>query len=272
MMNMIRADLYLITRNKALYITFAVIVAYIILLLFVIAPGVPEYYDAGLLGHTNINGVNIPHMGSNISGLDSIRLLYMTILQMNFIIMVLVVLAAAPIFTNGTVKNDLAWGISRVKLYISKLVISLGLCVVMVLFYMTTGFLMATIANGFGGPAPDGLWLTIIQTLSTQLLMFFASTSIGVFLVFVTKRESLVIGLFIGGTIIPSLLFTILTGLDISLPNWFLYTDIGINISRLGTLELLDAQSIITILSIATIYILATTIGGIAIFKRGSVK
>ena len=186
--------------------------------------------------------------------------------------MVLVLLAVAPMFSNGTIKNDLAWGVSRAKLYISKLVVSLGLCIAMVVFYMGSGFLIATIANGFGGPVPEGLWTTMFQTLGAQLWMFFALTAILVFLIFITKREGVVIITFIAGAMAPQMLFFILSEVGVTIPQWLLYFDIGSSINRLGYLELLETRSIFIILAAGLIYMLGTTIGGIAVFKKGSVK
>ena len=266
MMNMIRADLYFLTRGKGIYITLGIVLVLNLLILFVLAPTMEP--DSNI----NINGVAIPYMGSVIDGVTSIPLLYMTISQVNIFLMVFVLLAVAPIFVNGTVKNELAWGMSRTKLYLSKLAVSFGLCVIMIVFYMISGFLLATIRNGFGGPAPAGLWLTMFQTLGAQLWMLFALTSILVFLVFLTKREGIVIVAFIFGAIVPQLLLFSLDNLGISIPNWLLYYDVVSGINRLGFLELLDTRSIIMILGAGSIYLLVTTIGGILWFRKGSIK
>ena len=264
MMNMIRADLYFLTRGKGIYITFGIILAINALLIFLLGP------DAD--GNTMINGVPIPYMGETIDGVTSLSLLYMTTNMTSILLMVLVLLAVSPMFINGTVKNDLAWGVSRINLYLSKLVVSLGLCVAMLAFYMVAGFLMATLVNGFGGPAPEGLWLTMFQSLGTQLWMFFALTAILVFLVFVTKREGVVIVAFIFGAMIPQILFLILNDIGVRIPNWLLYIDVGSSINRLAVLELLETRSILIILTTGAVYFLATTIGGIAWFRKGSVK
>ena len=264
MMNMIRADLYFLMRGKGIYITFGIILALNALVIFLLGP------DAD--GNTVINGVPIPYMGGTIDGVTSLSLLHMTIAQINILLMVLVLLAVSPMFHNGTVKNDLAWGISRIKLYLSKLVVSLGLCVAMVAFYMIAGFLMATIVNGFGGPVPKGLWPTLFQSLGAQLWMLFALTAVLVFLVFVTKREGVVIVAFIFGAMVPQFLFLVLNDLGIRFPNWLLYFDIGSSLNRLAVLELLETRSVLIILTAGAVYFLATTIGGIIWFKRGSVK
>ena len=266
MMNMIRADLYYLTRGKGIYITMAIVIALAALLVLILAPAVP--YG----GNVMINNAAIPYIGTVIDGVTSIPLLYMTISQTNILLMVFVLLTVAPLFSNGTVKNDLAWGISRTKLYFSKLMVSLIVCVMMVVVYMVSGFMFATIRNGFGGPTPSGLWLTMLQTLGAQLWMFFALTSMLVFLVFVTKREGVVIVAFIFGSIIPQMLFFISNELGLTIPDWLLYYDVISGINRLGVLEMLETRSIIIILVTGLIYFLATTIGGIAWFRKGSVK
>jgi len=266
MMNMIRADLYFLTRGKGIYITSAIIIALNILMIFILVPTLTPDTSA------MINGVQIPYMGGTVDGLTSISLLYMTTSQINILLMVFVLLAVGPMFHNGTVKNDLAWGISRTKLYVSKLVVSLILCTMMVGLYVISGFLIATIANGFGGPVPEGLWLTMFQTLGAQLWMFFALAAILVFLVFVTKREGVVIVAFIFGAVVSQLLIFTMDNLGLTIPNWILYYDIISGINMLGVMEMLEVRSIITILVAGTIYFLATTIGGIVWFRKGSVK
>ena len=266
MMNMIRADLYYLTRGKGIYITSAIIVALNILMIFILAPTLTP--DSSAI----INGVQIPYMGRTIDGITSIPLLYMTTSQTNILLMVFVLLAVSPMFHNGTVKNDLAWGVSRTKLYASKLAVSLILCSMMVGLYVMSGFLLATIANGFGGPVPEGLFLTAFQSLGAQLWMFFALTAILVFLIFVTKREGVVIVAFIFGGIVPQMLLFLMNEIGVRIPTWLFYFDIGSGINRLGVLELLETRSIILILTAGAVYFLATTIGGIVWFRRGSVK
>jgi len=266
MMNMIRADLYFLTRGKGIYITSAIVIALNILMIFILVPTVS--YG----GSAMINGVQIPYIGRVVDGVTSIPLLTMTMSQTNLLLMVFVLLAVFPMFSNGTVKNDLAWGVSRAKLYLSKLMVSLLLCVMLVALYVISGFLLATIANGFGGPVPAGLWLTMFQTLGAQLWMFFALTAILVFLVFVTKREGVVIVAFIFGAVVPQILMLMIDSLGVRIPEWLFYYDIISGINRLGVMELLEPRSIVITLGAGAIYFFATTIGGIVWFRKGSVK
>jgi len=261
MMNMIRADIYAILRGKAMYITFGAL-----LLLHVLVIGIQG------VGGINFSGANlfeIPDIG--FDGVRSAALLYTRTDNTIFFMFPLIVLAAAPIFTFGTVKNDIAWGICRTKLYLSKLAVSLGLCVLMMLLYMGAGMLFATTLNGFGGPVPNGYWFNLFQIVGAQLFMLFAVTCLGVFLIFVTKNTTIATSLYIGIFMVPAMIVMMLfdAGIDFM---WILNLDLMMGINRLGFLSQLETGTILTTLGVGAGYIILTTIGGIALFRRAEIK
>ena len=136
MMNIIRADLYAILRGKALYITLGLLLA-IHFLIF------------GLLARveTMTGEIAEPHM---FSGVSSVTVLHSQFNILPFFMLSLLLVVAAPIFDNGTIKNDLAWGINRTKLCFSKLTLAICLCIALVMFYFATGMAVATLLNGIG--------------------------------------------------------------------------------------------------------------------------
>ena len=263
MMNLIRADLYAILRGKAIYITFAVM-----LLLHILVIGTRTAGGVNFGGAESM-ALDIPVF--TFDGLGSVALLYTRMDNLAFYLLPLIIAASAPIFTYGTVKNDLAWGVSRTKLYLSKLSVAIGLCVFMMLFYMVIGVLFATALNGFGGPIPAGYLLSVFQTLGAQLFMMVALTCIGVFLVFTTKRTAIVTGVYIAFYFVPAMVIMLLMESGFNVAR-LLEFDVMLGINRLGFISQLETRSIITILSVGAAYILATTIGGIALFRRAEIK
>ena len=139
-MNLIRADLYAVLRGKAIYITFG-----IMLLLNILVIGTRSVAGVNLEG-LEVMALDIPEF--TFDGLGSFALLYTRMDNNVYFLLPLILAGSAQIFKFGTVKNDLTCGISRTKLYLSKLLISIGLCIFMMLFYMVTGvFLFAFFLN-----------------------------------------------------------------------------------------------------------------------------
>jgi len=142
--------------------------------------------------------------------------------------------------------------------------------VIFLLFYMMTGMLVATVLGGFG-TAAAGYWANLVQVLGAQLLMIIAMVCIGIFFVFTTKRTAAVNGAFIAFILAPAIIISILTFADPWFERLFDF-DMTTNIMRLANLRYLETREIATALGLGSFYILATTIGGIALFKRAEIK
>ena len=263
MINLIRAEVYTILRGKALYITFG---AMFILHILVIA----TQMNIGV-NFASVEGIGLDMPDVGFDGIRSAELLYTNTDNIIFFLLPLIILATGPIFTFGTVKNDISWGISRTKLYLSKLLVSMGLCVLMMVFYMGVGMLLATVLNGFGGQVPDGYWINLFQTVGAQLFMLLATTCLGVFLVFLTKSTLAASGLYMGVVIVPAIVITMLADGGMNVLQ-LLDFDLMIGINRLGFLSQLEARNIYTILGVGALYMLVTTIGGITLFRRAEIK
>ncbi|MCL2499461.1 MAG: ABC transporter permease [Defluviitaleaceae bacterium] len=263
MMNIIRADIYAIIRSKGLYVTFTV------LLLFILMSIGTQTAGAIHFGGVWEEGLELAEL--NFTGINSAQALYTSTDALFFFILALSLIAAIPIFKHGTVKNDLAWGISRTKLYLSKLFVAAVLCVLWFILYIGLGMLLATVLSGFGGPVPEGYWLNLFQTLGAQLVILLALTCVGVFLSFTFKRSGAVNGIFIAFCLVPGLVLMMFMEAGYTLGK-ILEFDMLVAVSRLGYHNQLDAQAIATMLGVGMFYIIASTVGGIALFKRAEIK
>ena len=303
-MDIIRADIYAILRGKAVYITFALVLIFNILL-------VAGRVDVGIaVGNVEAVGEQV------FDGASSAGILASQAENLIFFLLPLILAAAVPIFNHGTVKNDLAWGISRTKLYMSKLALAIGFSVILLLFYMITGMIIVTAITGFGGPVPDGYWLNLLKIFFAQLFMLISLACIGVFLVFTTKRTAIVNAVYIVLMLVPNLIIFILVGSGFNVERLFEITSMagitmlafidelevstiftilgacavyilvssGFNVQRLfeitsmagitmlAFIDELEVSTIFTILGACAVYILVTTIGGILLFRRAEIK
>ena len=265
MMNMIRADIYRITRGRAIYVTLFLL---LVLNVLVIGPGLVSGVNFG--NTWDDMGIIAPMLG--LDGMGSAALLYTRMDNIVFFLLPLVYAVAMPIFDNCTVKNDIGWGMSRNKMYMSKLILSAGLCVFMLVFYMGTGMLMATVLRGFGGPAPAGYWVNLFQTLGAQLFAMLAVTCLAVFLIFTTKSGGAVTGIFIAFFFVPTMVIMLLA--EIFNPDMLRLLDFMLmfSINRLGFFDQLGTRDIVTALGVAALHIIVCTVGGLALFKRAEIK
>jgi len=267
MRNLIRADVYKILRGKALYITLAVLIAMIIMSVTL---------NAAVITIVNADGIAAP-LGIEIYGetdgfVSAVESVFSSMEWLVFLLLSLIMLVSVPIFSNGTVKNDIARGVSRTKLYLSKLIVCGVLCVLMYLAYVGLGILSYVIVNGFGSPVPAGFWLTLIQAMGAQLFILLALTCFGLFLVFTTKRSGMVIGIYIAFLLLPTMFLNLLSLFHADLALTLVNLDMTTSIGRLGFISQLQAREIITILGIGAAYILASTTFGLTSFRKAEIK
>jgi hypothetical protein len=102
--------------------------------------------------------------------------------------------------------------------------------------------------------------------------MLLAMNSFGIFLMFTTKRTAAVIGAYIAFTMAPIIVMSIL--MDVTSVNLvrLLDFDILLTIRRLGFIGQMETSEILTALGVGSGYMLLTTIGGIALFRRAEIK
>lgn len=279
MQTIFRADIYRILRSKAFYITFTILLAFNSLTIGVMnafQSGADNWIDAGIgvgvdtaYDQDLFDAAMLEIRAARFDGAHAPAILA-TGVDYFYFLLPIIVFTAAAIFSNGTVKNDISWGISRTRLYLSKLLLCAALCAFMMLFYMGTGMIIATVLNGFGSPAP-GHWVALLQVLAAQLFMLLSLTSFGVFLVFATRRTAAVVGAFIAFTLVPVLIFSILGMANPDLA-WLTDFDLPTNMTRLASLHRLETREILRGLGLGAFYMLASTLGGIALFRRAEIK
>jgi len=265
MFNLIRADMYRILRGKGLYITFAVLLVVNIFVFGMFNAAETGVIDFGgeevveIMGVFGLTGSAIP---ASLSGsMDNIV----------WFMLAVIMLVAASIFDNNTVKNDVAWGMCRIKLYMSKLILSAIICVALMLFYIGTGMLIATVVNGFGGPVYSGYWMNMLQVFLAQLLLMLGVTSVGIFLVFTTKRSGLSLGLYIAFLLVPMVVIQLLVMANSSW-EWLAYYDLPSSLNMLVDIRYMETNSIIRALGLGAFYLFGGTILGVVLFRRAEIK
>ena len=253
MMNIIRADIYRITLNMGIIATFigaAFSAVIMIVLLHVL--GDEEFI---------LTGAN-----------SALPLFQISDFAILFVLPIFTIVAA-PIFRDGTAKNEVAWGISRLTLYLTRLLIITVVVVLLRIVLFVFAMLTGTIINGFGDVAP-GFWLEFSQIFGMQLLLFIAASWLGVFIVFTIQNAYAVIEMWAGLLFLPFMITGMLEQLDIA-PGFVYFVrsiDLLQAINALADFSELGANDILRILAIAAFWLIIPTAAGVKMFQVKAIK
>jgi len=203
MMNLIRADFYRISRGWVVYAPFAGLV-----LLHAIAMVLNSYAVSGTMYVEFLLG--------------GAQLLF-TVSMIPFVFCV-----SVPIFSDGTMKNDISWGMSRTKLYVSKLLVMAMLSALLYVFYIASGMALATIIGGVGDIVP-GYGMNLLQAMGAQMVGVLALCSVMIFLSFLLKKPYVLTEALGAVLLIPMLINWISAIFHVD-TSWVLYFDLMSNI------------------------------------------
>ena len=269
MINLLRADMYRIFRGKGIYITFAVMLAIIILTIFVFR----EAPVAGVSPEIVIEDFEFAdrQLGeTTITGAISAQMAVGAMNNMVYFFLPLIVIAVMATFSSGAVKNEISVGISRVKFYFSKWLLAAGLSVLFMLVYFALSVIFAIIVGGTGYWG-DGLVAEIAKAFGLQTILTLGFVSLGVFFGFVTRRSAAVIGLYIALTLVPSIVISILMGAFPRAIEVFQYELFGMYFF-FASPGLLTNFELWRSIAVGLAYIILPTLAGVLIFKKAEIK
>ncbi|MCL1964887.1 MAG: ABC transporter permease [Firmicutes bacterium] len=264
MMNIIRADVYRIVRGKAIYITFTVLLALSLLEVF-------TFNGRGVSFGINTDVIDMTMGGQmNLDGVLAARLLLTTMDNLIYFILPLFIAVAMSMFSSGAIKNELASGIPRVRLYAAKWILSAILCVLLMLTYVACGAFAATVTRGLGRWSGAAL-RSILTSCGAQMVLMLAFNSIGILLAFATRHSAAVNGAYIAFALVPTMVIALFSNRYISFEKYYNY-DLSLCMKLFSYVDKLPGTDIIRGLCIGTAYILVTTVLGITLFKRAEIK
>jgi len=262
MMNTIRADIYRVVRGKALYITFTLLI--VLALIEVLPPG------SGANVGVNTNIVNMNFSKVTVTGSVAAQLLLTVMDNLIYFLIPMFIAVVMAMFSSNAVKNSLSTGMSRVKLYFSKWILSSVLCVLLMLVYLLLGVLAAALVWG-SGEWTGAYLLTILRAFGAQMVVLLALNSIGVFLSFAIRNTAAVIGVYIAFVLVPAVVGGILSNSIASIANYYSY-DMTMCMKLFSYFESASRTDIARGLTLAGCYIIVSTVAGITLFKRAEIK
>jgi len=269
MINLMKADMYRIVRGKGIYITFAVMLAIIILTVFImrIAP------VAGVSPEIVIEEFEFADRQlatESISGAIAAEMAIGSMNNMIYFFIPLLVLVSMATFSSGAVKNELTVGISRTKFYLSKWLLAVIISLVFMVLFLVLHIIFAAMVDGMGYWA-DGAIAEMLQAFGLQVLLSIGMVSVGIFFGFLTRRTSAVIGLYLALALVPSLVISILMGPFPRAIEAFHYDLSGLYF-HFANPNLMTNFEIGRGIVVALAYAIVATVAGIVLFKRAEIK
>jgi len=262
MTNIIRADIYRILRGKALYITFALLAVFSLL-------EVLPHGGGDQIG-VNTNAIVMDFSSQTVDGAVGARLILTVMDNLTYFLIPLFVAVAMSMFSCGAVKNSLSTGMSRTRLYFSKLALSSLLCVLMMLVYGAVGVLAATALRGPGDWTEPYL-LTLLRAFGAQMVLLLAFNSVGVFLSFSVRNTAAVTGIYIAFALVPAMVIGLLVESNGSLAEYYNY-DLTMCMKLFSYIEEMSPTEVVRGLAVGIGYIIASTVAGAALFTRAEIK
>ena len=253
MMNIIRADIYRITRNKGIIANFIGVAVSAALLMIIFG-----FFGEGTEYANAINAAE------GLFELSNLAIIF---------VLPIFTIVAAPIFRDGTAKNEVAWGTSRTMLYVTRLLIITVLVILLRIVLFTSGMLTATILFGFGD-ASSGFWLEFFQIFGSQLFLFIAASWLGVFIVFTIQNAYAVIEVWGGLLLFPMIIANTLEQFNIapSVVEFIRTVDMAEGIARLANISELNTSAILWIFMIGAFWLVVPTVIGLKIFQTKEIK
>jgi len=269
MMNIIRADIYRITRGKTLFVTFAIVA--LLSAAVVIASGIGLDEMPVLEGSIMVQTSVEAQQSLEFNGMNAMAALFaMSSFNIMFLIPLFAVVAG-HVFQEGTAKNEVTWGTSRTKIYLARAVTVAVLCVMVLIAFIGVGTAIATAMRGFG-EVPDGWFLSyFLAPFTAQSFMFISSGLFGIFVVFMVKGsvvtvELFCLGMFGAGFI--TMIFAV-SGTDVS-P--ILRVDMLHQIALLANVAHMETNDIIMALGLGAVWLIVPMVIGIYKFKTAEIK
>ena len=213
MLNIMRADLYRLFRSKGFYITTALFLMFIFMQITAgNAGGVGAVPVAVIDGSDSVIGITAHAELAEFTGITAPFHMMVSTDVLLFFILPLIIFIAADDFSARTVKNVLSNGVSRIKYYTAKLILSCIFCIIILSLNIVIPIIAGTIQNGFGGEFNTEFIRLVLRPFAAQLFMCLAVTCVGIFFVFVTKRTAAVIGAYVAFCLAPHVLIQMVLG------------------------------------------------------------
>lgn len=262
MLNLIRADFYRLVHGKMLWVTTGIFA------LFYSLGGTGKFTPTF---RTTIGGNQIERAGKILSGSQAPYALMSSPVFIIYFFLPLLITVACADFSSGAIKNTLAKGGSRLQYYFSKLLLVYILGTAFDLLQVGLPLISGTIVLGFGQALNAGYFEKLLEVFLMQLPLFGGVISVGMFLVFLTRKTVVAslayLGLFTAAQY-GAFIETSLSGDFAHLLHYDILYCLRLAVSSPG----LTTQEIIRMVALGCGYMFGTTLLGVLVFQKSDIE
>lgn len=268
MINLIKADLYKLLRQRSFYICIIVLVAISIINVY------SNDYSAHVINQvesTNDMINNYKEIYSNLNASSQIKLAF----GFNGLIFsaILIPLFISSEYKLGTIKTTISKGFKRTNIFFSKFIIASILSLFLVILYVVVATVIGTMLWGFG-TVDNSFYIDILKFILLQLYLNLAFSSVFIMISFLMNGT--------GGAIAVNLCVMELSQIAVYLIRMLIHRItnhdyeitkglISANINSLITNEL-NNELIVRSLIVGTCYIVVTILISIFFLNRKEIK
>ncbi|MDE5937070.1 MAG: hypothetical protein K2G83_06670, partial [Ruminococcus sp.] len=205
MINMIKADLYRITKNIAFYIAVGLVLLMIGVSIYLVQPGTvgqtsvgdvstAQYSQETQLDDMSVQDIydlsakDIRKVMLSMEGYELDKDVLASNMNLYYIFIFIVVLAITVDFSAGSVKNTLSSAISKNRYFLSKTLFVFGICIL--IFFMNTYVCYFANLIFNGGKVSSDLW-TVTKISFLQIPPMLALMSLLIGLAFTFRKTSI---------------------------------------------------------------------------------
>lgn len=262
MLKMIRADIYRLIHGKTLWVTTG------LLTLFYILEGSGKF--ATKL-NANIGTNHYEQVSKILSGAQAPFSAMASPEFLIYFFLPLLIVIACTDFSSDAIKNTLAKGVSRVQFYFSKLMLAYVIGIVFALLQVALPLISGTVTLGFGQPLTAGYFVTLAEVFLLQLPLYLGVISVGIFLIFLTRRTAIVNVIYLVLFMVGQLIITILTLFSNKFIELLRY-ELVYCLKQAISLPNLAAQDIVRIVLVGFGYMIIMSSLGIYVFQKSDIK
>ena len=265
MTRLIRADMYRIFRSKAIYISFAVMVAFVFLL-------INSHNNGTTFGiHFTMEDGLEEITAAALTGAVAAQLILHNMGELVFMLLPVMMTVAMAAFSSGAVKNEFSTGLNRTQFYLAKWMTAAILCIALTVLYMVFAVASAAVSHGMGDWG-HGVLGNVAGAFGMQMLFVLAFNSVGMFLCFITRKSAAVTGIYIAIALVPPVVMALLHGAFPAFAEAYVNYDLWLQLTIFAQMANRTGMEIARGLAVGVAYLTIPLAAGIALFKRAEIK
>jgi ABC-2 type transport system permease protein len=265
MINLLQSDFYRLFKSKAFYICTAVSV-------FLLAASIC-IMDWSIRMTANLGTESTVNLLMPYKDGISYGMIAFSSGDVHLFIAIFTAIFITAEFAQGTMKNVVSKGFSKVQIYLSKVITMTTASFIMIFAMFIIGTLTATIVTGSFGDINGSLILQMLKTGGIELFMHTALTAIFVMVAMTIRNNGGVIAVNIIG--VMSLSGLIYTALNYLFKNKIDFSQYSLmnNIRLYNNMnQSVTGEDFLRSFLVGAAFLTVVTIGGILIFKKSDVK